>query len=165
MLWAASYLVTVRGVGVERAAAFASLFFIGMTAGRFLAGFLSNRLGDRNMIRLGFAVAAAGVAVTGLPGLPDTAALAGLVIVGLGCAPVYPSIIHSTPALFGAENSRGLIGLEMASAYAGSTFMPPLFGVISAGLGMGILPLFVGGFLIGMILLAERVRKKTEQSG
>ncbi len=165
MLWAASYLVTVRGVGVERAAAFASLFFIGMTAGRFLAGFLSNRLGDRNMIRLGFAVAAAGVAVTGLPGLPDTAALAGLVIVGLGCAPVYPSIIHSTPALFGAENSRGLIGLEMASAYAGSTFMPPLFGVISAGLGMGILPLFVGGFLIGMILLAERVHRKTEQMG
>ena len=162
MLWAASYLVTVRGVGVERAAAFGSLFFIGMTAGRFLAGLVSNRLGDRNMIRLGFAVAVTGAAVIALPGLPETGALAGFVIVGLGCAPVYPSIIHSTPALFGADNSRALIGLEMASAYVGSTFMPPLFGALSSATGMGILPLFVGAFLIAMLLLAERVGQKTQ---
>ena len=162
MLWAASYLVTVRGVGVERAAAFGSLFFIGMTAGRFLAGLVSNRLGDRNMIRLGFAVAVTGAAVIALPGLPETGALAGFVIVGLGCAPVYPSIIHSTPALFGADNSRALIGLEMASAYVGSTFMPPLFGALSTAAGMGILPLFVGAFLIAMLLLAERLGQKTQ---
>ena len=156
MLWTASYLIATRGVTPERAAAFASLFFIGITAGRFLAGFLSNRLGDRRMIRLGTGILLFGVFLLLLPGLPEIVALAGCVTMGFGCAPVYPSIIHATPANFGPENSQAIIGVQMASAYVGSTFAPPLFGFLSARLGLGLLPVYVGCFGLLMILMVER---------
>ena len=156
MLWTASYLIATRGVSPEQAAAFASLFFIGITAGRFLAGFVSNRLGDRRMIRLGTAILFLGVLLLLVPGLPEAAALLGCVILGLGCAPVYPSIIHATPANFGAENSQAIIGVQMASAYVGSTFAPPLFGILSARLGLWLLPVYVGCFGLLMICMAER---------
>ena len=156
MLWTASYLIATRGVTPERAAAFASLFFIGITAGRFLAGFISNRLGDRRMIRLGTGVLFLGVLLLLLPRLPEFAALAGCVVLGLGCAPIYPSIIHATPSNFGAENSQAIIGVQMASAYVGSTFAPPLFGLLSAKLGLGLLPVYVGCFGVMMICMVER---------
>ena len=155
MLWTASYLIGTRGVSAERAAAFASLFFIGITAGRFLSGLISDRVGDRGMIRLGAAVAAAGVCMTALTRLPVEAALAGCVVIGLGCAPIYPSIIHATPANFGADRSQAVIGMQMASAYTGSTFMPPLFGVLSARLGLQLMPAFVGLFLALTVILTE----------
>ena len=156
MLWTASYLIATRGVSPERAAAFASLFFIGITAGRFLAGLLANRLGDRTMIRLGTGVLFLGVLLLLFPGLPEVMALSGCVILGLGCAPVYPSIIHATPGNFGPENSQAIIGVQMASAYVGSTFAPPLFGFLSTRLGLGLLPLYVGCFGLLMILMVER---------
>lgn len=155
MLWASSYLVDTRGMAEDRAAACGALFFIGITAGRFAAGFLSDRLGDRRMIRLGAAVAAVGVACLALPTAAQTPALAGLVIFGLGCAPVYPSIIHATPANFGARNSQAIIGMQMASAYVGSTFMPPLFGLIANRAGLGWMPLFLAVFLALMIAMTE----------
>ncbi len=163
ILWTASFLATTRGVGVERAAAFASLFFIGMTAGRFLSGLIANRLGDRSMIRLGAGIALFGAAIVAVTALPAAFTLAGCVIIGLGCAPIYPSIIHSTPGHFGTENSQAVIGLEMASAYVGSTFMPPLFGVLSNSLTMKIFPFFVGIFLMLMLLLVRLLYKKTEK--
>ena len=156
MLWTASYLIATRGVSEEQAAAFASLFFIGITAGRFLAGFISNRLGDRAMIRLGTGILAGGILLLLIPGLPEAAALAGCVVIGLGCAPIYPSIIHATPANFGPENSQAIIGVQMASAYIGSTFAPPLFGFLSDGLGLGFLPVYAAAFGILMICMTER---------
>ena len=155
MLWTASYLIATRGVSPERAAAFASLFFIGITAGRFLAGFVSNKLGDRSMIRLGTGVLFLGVLLLLVPGLPEGVALAACVILGLGCAPVYPSIIHATPTNFGPENSQAIIGVQMASAYVGSTFAPPLFGFLSARAGLWLLPVYVGCFGVLMIAMVE----------
>lgn len=156
MLWTASYLIATRGVSPERAAAFASLFFIGITLGRFLAGFISNRLGDRQMIRLGTEILFLGVALLLIPGLPEAVVLAGCVVIGLGCAPIYPSIIHATPDNFGPENSQAIIGVQMASAYVGSTFAPPLFGFLSQRLGLGFLPVYVGLFGVLMIVMVER---------
>ena len=156
MLWTASYLIATRGVSPERAAAFASLFFIGITAGRFLSGFISNRLGDRTMIRLGTGILFLGVAMLLIPVLPEAVALAGCVVIGLGCAPIYPSIIHATPSNFGPENSQAIIGVQMASAYIGSTFAPPLFGFLSAYLGLRLLPIYVACFGVLMIAMVER---------
>ena len=156
MLWTSSYLIATRSVSPERAAAFASLFFIGITAGRFLAGFISNRLGDRTMIRLGTAILFLGVLLLLVPGLPEAVVLAACVVVGFGCAPIYPSIIHATPANFGPENSQAIIGVQMASAYTGSTFAPPLFGFLSQRLGLAFLPVYVGCFGLLMIAMVER---------
>ena len=156
MLWTSSYLMDTRGVSPAQAAAFASLFFIGITAGRFLAGFLANKLGDRTMIRLGTGVLFLGVVLLLVPGLPKAVALTGCVVIGLGCAPIYPSIIHATPANFGPENSQAIIGVQMASAYMGSTIAPPLFGFLAARVGLSLLPVYVGCFGVMMILMVER---------
>ncbi|MBR1597542.1 MAG: MFS transporter [Lachnospiraceae bacterium] len=156
MLWTASYLIKMRGVRAEKAAAFASLFFIGMTVGRFLAGFIATRLGDRNMIRLGACIMAVGIVLIAITALPEMAVLGGFVIIGLGCAPIYPSIIHSTPSNFGAENSQAIIGIQMASAYVGSTLAPPIFGLLSSVVGMWIMPAYITLFAVVMIVMLER---------
>ncbi|MCR5306647.1 MAG: MFS transporter [Oscillospiraceae bacterium] len=160
-LWASSFLVYERGVGIQTAARFASLFYIGITAGRFICGFVSERLGDRGMIRLGLLGIAAGVTLLLLP-LPCGFALAGLVTVGLGCAPIYPSQIHATPAVFGRAHAQALIGMQMASAYIGTTLMPPLFGVIADRAGLQMFPLFLMMFLVLMAMLTEQVHGKPQ---
>ena len=166
MLWASSYLVEAKGISKEIAAAFGSLFFIGITAGRFLSGLISEKLGDRNMIRLGTAGMILGIGCMLLPLDGSWNSLAGLVILGLGCAPVYPSIIHSTPASFGAKNSQAIIGIQMASAYTGSTFMPPLFGMLARYVSIRLLPVYVLLFTVLMIAMVEKsfraVGKKNE---
>ncbi len=159
--WMSTYLIGTRGITEDRAAAFASFFCIGITAGRFISGFISDKLGDRNMIRLGTAIACVGVLLMAVPVLPEAVALSGCIVVGLGCAPVYPAIIHSTPVNFGAGNSQAIIGVQMASAYLGSTFMPPLFGVLASAFGMWILPAFVGFFIVMMIIMIELTYRKT----
>lgn len=131
-LWASSYLVLHRGIDVEAAARWASLFFLGITIGRFLSGFVSDRLGDRNVIRIGMAVITVGLMAVVLPIQINVVPLVGLLMIGLGCAPIYPSIIHQTPANFGEENSQAIIGIQVASAYVGSTFMPPIFGLLTS---------------------------------
>ncbi|MGN1102881.1 MAG: MFS transporter, partial [Huintestinicola sp.] len=141
MLWASSYLEGARGASKEEAAAFGSLFFIGITTGRFISGFISDKLGDNNMIRLGVGIALLGVVFITLPIKIIT--ILGFIIIGLGCAPVYPCIIHSTPRNFGAENSQGIIGIQMASAYVGSTFMPPIFGLIANHISLKLMPIYL----------------------
>ena len=108
MLWAASYLVSVRGTDGATAAAFASLFVLGITAGRFLTGLVAERIGDRMLVRGGFITVGVSVVLVGLPDMPSWLTLAGLVIAGLGSAPIYPAIIHSTPTTFGAHNSQAV---------------------------------------------------------
>ena len=156
MLWASSYLSVTKGLSEKDAAAYASLFFIGITAGRFISGLVSDRLGDRNMIRIGVAVALSGVLLVLLPVSAELPALAGFVVIGLGCAPVYPSIIHATPSNFGAENSQAIIGIQMASAYVGSTFMPPVFGLIANHLDIRLMPFYIALFLVLMIVMTEK---------
>jgi len=159
-LWASSYLVLHRGVHPETAARYASFFFIGITAGRFLCGFISDKIGDRNMIRVGIAVTAAGIAALWLPVKSDWLCLNGLVLIGLGCAPVYPAIIHATPANFGKENAQAVIGVQMASAYAGSTLMPPLFGWLAGRFGIACFPVFLLCFAALMLTMTEGLNRK-----
>ncbi len=157
MLWTSSYLIHAHGISTEKAAAFASLFFIGMTAGRFLTGFVANRLGDKRLIRIGASGMLLGILLIALPF--EHTALAGFIVFGLGCAPVYPSIIHSTPFNFGAENSQAIIGIQMSSAYVGSTFMPPVFGLIANHIDIRLLPLFLVLFTLLLIILSERLNR------
>lgn len=156
-IWASSYLVQHRGIDAETAAMFASLFYLGITFGRFLCGFVADRLGDRTLIRIGTLTALTGAALILLPLSADFPALAGLIIVGLGCAPIYPSIIHSTPDNFGRENSQAVIGIQMASAYLGSTFMPPVFGLLAAYVSIGLYPAYLLLFGILMLFMSERL--------
>ncbi len=163
-LWASSYLVLNRGVSEEAAAGFASLFFLGITAGRFVCGFLTLKLNDRQMIRLGECVILLGILVLGLP-LGGTAACWGLAVIGLGCAPVYPSIIHSTPEHFGPERSQAMIGVQMASAYTGSCLMPPAFGLLANHVDIALLPVYLLAVLLLMAVMYERLLIRTHAAG
>ena len=161
ILWASSYLALGRGVSAEAAAGYASLFFIGITVGRALNGFLTMRFSDAQMIRAGQALVALGALLLLLP-LGTGAALAGLVVIGLGCAPIYPCIIHSTPERFGADRSQALIGVQMASAYVGTLAMPPLFGLIANHISIGLFPIFLLVALAMMVLMHERLVRRAK---
>ena len=142
-LWASSYMVLHGGVSRVVAAGWASLFYVGITAGRFISGFLTMRFNDETMIRLGQLVMILGILVLLLP-LPNHIALvAGFVIIGLGCAPIYPCVIHSTPHYFGADKSQAIVGMQMASAYIGSMLMPAIFGFIGQNVSMSFLPAYL----------------------
>lgn len=153
-LWASSYLTLHKGVSPETAAGFASMFFLGITAGRALSGFLTMRLSDVQMIRLGQGLIGGGIVILLLP-LGAAASLAGFVIIGLGCAPVYPCIIHSTPAHFGVDKSQAIIGIQMACAYVGTCLMPPLFGLIANHISVALLPWYLIAILALMIVMHE----------
>lgn len=142
-LWASSYMVLYGSVSRVVAAGWASLFYVGITAGRFISGFLTMRFNDENMIRLGQLVMILGILVLLLP-LPNHIALvAGFVIIGLGCAPIYPCVIHTTPHYFGADKSQAIVGMQMASAYIGSMLMPAIFGFIGQNVSMSLLPVYL----------------------
>ena len=159
-LWASSYLVLYRGLDENTAASFASLFFVGITIGRALSGFLTLKLNDTQMIRLGQAIVAVGALFLLLP-FGEGGSLAGLVLVGFGCAPIYPSIIHSTPERFGADKSQAIIGVQMASAYVGTCLMPPVFGLIANHISVSLLPLYLLLILALMVFIHERLLKVT----
>ncbi len=159
-LWASSYLNLFKGVPSETAATFASMFYIGITAGRALSGFFTMKRSDVQMIRLGCGIIGAGVLILLLP-LGAEVSLAGLIIVGLGCAPVYPCIIHSTPEHFGAERSQAIIGVQMACAYVGSCIMPPVFGLLANHVSVGLLPVYLLVILVLMIVMHEKLTEKT----
>ena len=159
-LWASSYLTLTRGVAADTAASFASLFYIGITAGRAACGFLTLKLSDTQMIRLGQGVLAVGVAALLVPG-PQLLALAGLVLVGVGCAPIYPSIIHATPDHFGADRSQAVIGIQMASAYVGNLVMPPLFGLLANNITPALFPFYLLALLVLMVFTHEQLVRKT----
>lgn len=161
MYWASTYFVEIKGITAEQAARFASLFYIGITAGRFLGGFIMDKLGDRKMIILGACILSVGIISLLIPVNSPIFSLVGFVVIGFGCAPIYPCIIHSTPSNFGAENSGAIIGIQMASAYVGSTFIPPLFGLLGNLISFKILPIYLSIFIILMIVMIELTFRTT----
>ena len=157
-LWASSYLVQARGVSAEVASGCASLFYIGLTLGRAINGFLAMRFGDRFLIRLGLGIIFAGILLVFVP-YHALFAYVGFVIIGLGCAPVYPCIIHMTPDLFGKDKSQAIIGVEIAFAYTGFCVMPPLFGWIADNISIGLLSAYLMALLVLIIVMHEKMVK------
>lgn len=159
ILWGSSYFVLHNGLDEETAASLAALFMLGLTFGRFLNGFLTFRINDTNLIRLGQVLIAMGIISMLLP-LGDLGDMVGLTLMGLGCAPIYPCIIHSTPEHFGEENSQALIGIQMASAYVGICCMPPLFGLLTNYFGVFLLPWYTGAILVLMVVMCEQLNRR-----
>ena len=157
-LWASSYLVLQNGMHREEAAFLASLFFLGITVGRALSGFLTLKWNDAQMIRLGEGIIAVGVGMMLLP-LDINGTFVGLILVGLGCAPIYPCIIHSTPTHFGEDKSPAVIGVQMAGAYVGTCLMPPVFGWIANHIGVALFPIYLLAALVVMIVMYERLER------
>lgn len=155
--WAATFCTLARGIDAQTAASWAALFYMGITAGRAVSGFISLKVNDRNMIRLGQALIAVAFVCVLMPG--DTALFAGLVLMGCGCAPIYPSTIHATPARFGEELALELTGMQMAFAYIGSLAMSPLFGVFAQFFGTWLYPWYLVVFLVGMTVAGERLNR------
>ena len=160
-LWASSYLTLHKGVSADTAATFASMFYLGITVGRALSGFLTMKLNDVQMIRLGEVIIGIGVLVMLLP-FGQSLSLTGLILIGLGCAPVYPCVIHSTPAHFGADKSQAIIGIQMACAYVGTCLMPPVFGLIANHITVALLPVYLLIILVLMVIMHELLCKKTD---
>lgn len=158
-LWGSSYLVMVRGIPAETAASWIALFYIGITLGRFFSGFLAMKLRHKQMIQLGQVLIGAGVVVLLLP-VQGTFLVVGLFFIGLGCAPIYPSMLHETPSNFGSANSQAVMGVQMACAYVGSTFMPPLFGALAGRVSYSLFPVFVGLFLLLMVAMVALLYRK-----
>ena len=157
-LWASSYLVMEHGISEGTAAALATLFYTGITVGRAVSGFLTYKLSDKNMIRLGEVIITIGILAMVLP-FGEKNAMAGIVLVGLGCAPIYPCTIHSTPAHFGKDKSQAIIGVQMACAYIGSCFMPPLFGILANNISAGLFAPYLAVILVIMALSVEKLNR------
>ncbi|MBQ3479943.1 MAG: MFS transporter [Clostridia bacterium] len=158
-LWASTFLVLRWGVSAEQAATLAGLFFIGITAGRAVGGFATFKFGDAQMVRIGQGIVLAGIALLLLP-VGRTAAMIGFVAIGVGCAPIYPSLIHSTPDHFGADRSQAIIGVQMASAYLGTCLMPPLFGVLANALSVRLMPFYLLALLALMLATHEHLNRR-----
>ncbi len=158
-LWASSYLVLRRGMPEETAAGFAGLFFIGITTGRAFSGFLTMKLNDTQMIRLGQGFMLSGIVLLFLP-FGSVITLLGFLFIGLGCAPVYPSIIHSTPEHFGVDKSQAMIGVQMASAYVGTCIMPPIFGFLANHISVSVFPVYLLAILVFMGVMYEKMLSK-----
>ena len=161
ILWSATYLVQCLGLDADTAASFASTVLIGITVGRGASGLLTYKFNDTNMIRIGEAVIGLGIVLMILP-LGQLCRMGGLLLVGLGCAPIFPCMLHATPDHFGAERSQALIGLEMASAYVGILVAPPFFGLIVDSYSASLMPVYCGAILILMIVMCEQVNRKSK---
>ena len=160
-LWTPSYFAGTRaGLSDETIASFGSLIFGGLMLGRLISGFVSNRLGDRRMIRIGIIVELAGIVLVMIPAQSYLSAMIGFIVIGTGMGPVYPAIQHMAPANFGARYSAAVIGLQMASAYIGSTFMPMIFGHLQQLAGIGIMPFYLLLFALLNISMLEIAYKK-----
>lgn len=155
-LWGATYLVFGRGLSAEKAASWIALYYLGITVGRFISGFLTIKLSSRNMIRIGQCIIVLGFILLLLPW--DSWLLGiGLVFIGLGCAPIFPSLIHETPKSFGAQYSQAVIGFQMACAYVGSAAIPPLMGLIIEDVNVKLFPYILLAFVILNIVMVERL--------
>ena len=159
-LWTSSYLVEFKHINADAAASLASLFFMGITIGRFVSGFVADRVGDRNMIRLGAGVIFLGAALIALPIASEGIALVGFLLIGIGAAPIYPSLVHAIPHHFGTTHSRAVTAAQMAGASTANTLMPPLFGVVAQYVNIGFFPLFMGAFIALMLGMYELVCRK-----
>lgn len=162
-LWVSSYLVISNGLSAKIAAKWVSLYYLGITIGRFLAGFISIKLNNKQMLRIGQVICIIGGILLSIT-YSSNIQLIGLISIGLGCAPIYPAMLHETPNRFGKELSQGIMGIQMATAYVGSTFMPPLFGALSQIVGFEILPYFILILMILMLILTEKVNKVCKNS-
>lgn len=162
-LWASSYLVLQHGFDLEVATSYGSLFFIGITVGRAISGFITMKLKDKEMIYLGQGIILIGIIIMCLP-LGHQVSLIGLVTIGLGCAPIYPCIIHSTPTNFGKNKSQAVIGVQMASAYVGNLLMPPLFGIIANHISVRVFPIYLLLILIVMVVMHIKLNKSVSQN-
>lgn len=160
-LWASSYLTLYKGMSAEIAASFASLFFIGITLGRAISGFATIKFNDTQMVRIGQVLIACGIIFMLIPNL-EIVSLIGFILIGLGCAPIYPCLIHSTPAHFGADRSQAILGVQMASAYVGTCLMPPLFGLLANKISVALLPIFLFIVLVLMVLMFELLTKNAK---
>ena len=162
-LWASSYLVLQHGFDLEVATSYGSLFFIGITLGRAISGFITMKLNDKQMIYLGQGLILIGIIIMCLP-LGHQVALMGLVTIGLGCAPIYPCIIHSTPSNFGKDKSQAIIGVQMASAYVGNLLMPPLFGIIANHISAIVFPIYLLLILIVMVVMHIKLNNSVSKN-
>ena len=160
-LWAASILVNNRGIGLAQAGFWVSLYFGSITAGRFGVGLVSERLGNRRLVRLGVTLALAGAALFALPGLPALMSLAGLVLMGLGCAPLFPSLMHEAARRFPAEVARTVIGRQMMAAYAGGSVIPAGFGLLATWVGLGAVMPMVMLLLIALLWATRALDRLT----
>ena len=159
-LWTPSYFAGTRdGLSDETIASFGSLIFGGLMLGRLISGFISNRLGDRRLIRIGITIELIGIFLVIIPAKSYVIAAIGFVVIGAGMGPIYPAIQHMAPANFGKKYSAAVIGLQMASAYVGSTFMPMVFGHLQQHIGIGIMPSYLLLFALINIGLLERAYK------
>ena len=162
-LWSSSYLALYKGVSADTAAFFASMFFIGITVGRGLNGFLTIRFSDTQLIRMGQCLILTGICAMLLP-LGKSISIIGLILIGLGCAPIYPCIIHATPDHFSTENSQAMIGVQMASAYIGNCLMPLLFGLIANQIHVALLPVYLLAILAVMTVMHETMLKGVKKT-
>ncbi len=158
-LWAGSYFVFHDGISPEIAASLVGLFYLGITLGRIVSGFLTMRFSDAKMVRLGACILVGALVFMLLP-LGSVTAYSGVFLIGLGCAPIFPCIIHATPIYFGTAHSQAVVGAEMASAYTGTLVLPPLFGALSSVVTVGFLPVYLLFFLIVLVLAHERLIKR-----
>jgi len=162
-LWGASFLVMVKGISPEIAAQWIALYYLGITAGRFISGFVTVKLSNRQMIRLGQIIIGGGIIVLLLP-LGNSTLLPGFFLIGLGCAPIYPSLLHETPKNFGETYSQAIMGIQMGSAYVGTTLMPPIFGWLASRIHFGIFPVFIGIVLIIKVVMIETLNRKIDKA-
>ena len=162
-LWGSTYLVTIRGIDAVTAARWISFYFFGITLGRFLSGFLAMKLHHKQMVQLGLLLIGVGIAVLFLP-VRGAFILAGLFLIGLGLAPIFPSLIHESPINFGIQYSQSMIGAQIGFANLGVTFMPPLFGLLGAKMSYGLLPVFLGFFLLFMVFMVMQLYQKTTRA-
>ena len=160
-LWTPSFFAgTKEGLSEDLIASFGSLIFGGLMLGRLISGFVSNKLGDKLLIRIGIAIEFAGILLISLPIENYLVAAAGFVVIGTGMGPVYPAIQHMAPANFGKKYSAAVIGLQMASAYMGSTFMPLIFGILQQNIGIGMMPIYLLIFALLNITLLETAYRR-----
>lgn len=155
-LWGSSFLVSVRELSPAAAAKAVSLFYAGITIGRFVTGFITFKVNNTALIRAGQTIALVGALLLLLP-IPTVFTISSFVIVGIGCAPIFPCMIHETPVRFGKENSQSIIGYQMALAYTGATFLPPILGVIAARITIRLMPFFILAYVLIMISCSERI--------
>ena len=162
-MWASSYMVLGKGMSVETAAKWASLFYLGITGGRFISGFVTIKLGDRRMVAIGQAIIVLGVISLLLP-FGNASALAGLILIGLGCAPIFPSLLHETPENFGEDLSQSIMGMQMACAYIGAALTPPLFGLLADFVNIKLYPWFLMIFVVMLILTVNGLNKAVKKN-
>ena len=162
-MWASSYMVLGKGMSAETAAKCASLFYLGITSGRFISGFVTIKLGDRRMVGLGQIIIAAGVISLLLP-LGNGAVFIGLALMGIGCAPIFPSLLHETPENFGNDLSQSIMGMQMACAYIGAALTPPLFGILADFVSIKLYPLFLMIFVLTLIFAVDRLNKSVDKN-